>query len=69
MLETLGPEDVLLVVSGFGMEPVGLGKRALARILGQPDVSGTHESAPDGFLLAYGLRSATAAFASDRLPT
>ena len=28
---TLGPDDVLLVVSGFGMEPVGLGKRLLAR--------------------------------------
>jgi hypothetical protein len=54
LLETLGPDDVLLVVSGFGMEPVRLPKRALARVLGQPDVSGTHESAPDGFLLAYG---------------
>ncbi len=53
-LETLGPEDVLLVVSGFGMEPVGLAKRALARVLGQPEVSGSHEGAPDGFLLAYG---------------
>jgi hypothetical protein len=54
LVETMGPEDVLLVVSGFGMEPVGLGKRILARVLGQPDVSGTHEHAPDGFLLAYG---------------
>jgi hypothetical protein len=54
VLDTMGPDDVLLVVSGFGMEPVGLGKRVLARVLGQPDVSGTHEHAPDGFLLAYG---------------
>jgi hypothetical protein len=54
VLDTMGPDDVLLVVSGFGMEPVGLGKRILARVLGQPDVSGTHEHAPDGFLLAYG---------------
>jgi predicted AlkP superfamily phosphohydrolase/phosphomutase len=53
-VDTMGPDDVLLVVSGFGMEPVSLGKRALARMLGQPDVSGTHERAPDGFLLAYG---------------
>ena len=53
-LDTMGPDDVLLVVSGFGMEPVGLGKRILARVLGQQDVSGTHEHAPDGFLLAYG---------------
>lgn len=54
LLETMGPEDVLFVVSGFGMEPVSLGKRLLARALGQPQVSGSHEGAPDGFLLAYG---------------
>jgi hypothetical protein len=54
VVDTMGPDDVLLVVSGFGMEPVGLGKQVLARVLGQPDVSGTHEHAPDGFLLAYG---------------
>jgi hypothetical protein len=54
LLATLGPEDVLLVVSGFGMEPVSLVKRALARAMRQPEVSGTHEGAPDGFLLAYG---------------
>jgi hypothetical protein len=54
LLATLGPEDLLLVVSGFGMEPVSVAKRMLARILSQPDVSGTHEGAPDGFLLAYG---------------
>jgi len=46
--------DLLLVVSGFGMEPVSLAKRILARVLGEPGLSGTHEGAPDGFLLAYG---------------
>jgi predicted AlkP superfamily phosphohydrolase/phosphomutase len=50
----LGPEDLLLVVSGFGMEPLGLGKRLVERVIGDPDISGTHESAPDGFLMAYG---------------
>jgi predicted AlkP superfamily phosphohydrolase/phosphomutase len=50
----LGPEDLLLVVSGFGMEPLGLGKRLVERMIGDPDISGTHESAPDGFLMAYG---------------
>jgi hypothetical protein len=50
----LGPDDLLLVVSGFGMQPVGPGKRLLARVLGEADLSGTHEEAPDGFLLAYG---------------
>ena len=29
-------------------------KRALSRALRDPDLSGTHERAPDGFLLAYG---------------
>jgi predicted AlkP superfamily phosphohydrolase/phosphomutase len=54
LLATLGPEDLLLVVSGFGLEPANLGKRILARLMRQPDVSGSHENAPDGFLLAYG---------------
>ena len=53
-LDSLGPDDLLLVVSGFGMAPVSLGKRLLARALGDPDLSGSHERAPDGFMLAYG---------------
>lgn len=47
-------DDLLLVVSGFGMENESLTKRLLARVLGRPQLSGTHERAPDGFLLAYG---------------
>jgi predicted AlkP superfamily phosphohydrolase/phosphomutase len=50
----LGPDDLLIVVSGYGMEPLGFGKRLIERVIGDPDVSGTHEAAPDGFLLAYG---------------
>jgi predicted AlkP superfamily phosphohydrolase/phosphomutase len=53
-MSSLGPDDLLLVVSGYGMEPLGLGKRLLERLIGDPDVSGTHEAAPDGFLMAYG---------------
>lgn len=53
-LASLGPDDLLLVVSGFGMEPLGVGKRLLERALGNGQLSGTHEHAPDGFLLAYG---------------
>ena len=53
-LERLEPGDLLLVVSGFGMEPVSPVKHAAARVLRDPDVSGTHENGPDGFLLAYG---------------
>ena len=50
----LGPGDLLLIVSGFGMEPVDLGTRLLARVMGDPDLTGTHEWAPDGFMLAFG---------------
>jgi predicted AlkP superfamily phosphohydrolase/phosphomutase len=53
-MAALRPEDLLLVVSGYGMEPLGPGKRLVERFLGDPDLSGTHEAAPDGFLLAYG---------------
>jgi hypothetical protein len=50
----LGPNDVLLVVSAFGMEPLTPGKRVLEIIAGNPQISGTHERAPDGFILAFG---------------
>jgi hypothetical protein len=59
-VDRLGSGDLLLVVSGFGIEPAPLLKRALGRMLGDPPVipidtrPGTHEQAPDGFLLAYG---------------
>jgi predicted AlkP superfamily phosphohydrolase/phosphomutase len=54
LIDTLGPDDVLLVMSAFGMEAVSPGKRLLERMVGNAAVSGTHERAPDGFLLAYG---------------
>lgn len=54
VLDLLGADDLFLIVSGFGMEPVSVPKRLLARVIGDPDVTGTHENAPDGFLLAYG---------------
>ena len=63
-LASLGPDDLLLVVSGFGMEPLTVGKRLLERYLGNPGRSGSHEDAPDGFLLAYG--SAVAPGRKDR---
>lgn len=53
-LAGMGPDDLLLVVSGFGMDPVGPVKRLLARLIGDDDFSGTHDRAPDGFLIAYG---------------
>jgi hypothetical protein len=52
-IAALGPEDLLLVVSGFGMQPLNPWKHWMGRLLGDP-INGTHERAPDGFLLAYG---------------
>lgn len=63
-LAALAPGDLLLVVSGFGMEPLTPGKRVLEQLVGNPRVSGSHERAPDGFLLAYG--GAVAAGRRDR---
>jgi predicted AlkP superfamily phosphohydrolase/phosphomutase len=54
LLDRLAPGDLLLVVSPFGIEPLSLPKRLLERGIGNPAISGTHERAPDGFLLAYG---------------
>ena len=42
-IERLGPNDLLLVVSAFGMEPLSPGKRVLEIIAGNPQISGTHE--------------------------
>jgi Type I phosphodiesterase / nucleotide pyrophosphatase len=53
-MASLNGGDLLLVVSGFGMEPLTVGKRVLERVAGDPKFSGTHERGPDGFLLAYG---------------
>jgi predicted AlkP superfamily phosphohydrolase/phosphomutase len=53
-LDTLAAGDLLVVVSGFGMEPMNVVKQEIGRLLGDPDFSGTHERAPDGFLIAYG---------------
>jgi hypothetical protein len=52
--------DLLMVVAGFGMEPSPFPKRLILPLLGYADPPGTHEPAPDGFLLAYGSHVAHA---------
>lgn len=54
LLATLRPDDLLLIVSSHGMEPLSPLKRVLERLVGDPTVSGTHERAPDGFMMAVG---------------
>jgi hypothetical protein len=53
-LDAMSPGDLLVVVSGFGMQPLNPMKQAIGRMLGNPDFTGTHERAPDGFLIGYG---------------
>jgi predicted AlkP superfamily phosphohydrolase/phosphomutase len=50
----LRPGEILLVVSGYGMEPTPVWRRTLQALLRLPSPSGTHDRAPDGFLLAVG---------------
>ncbi len=50
----LGPDDLVLVVSSHGIEPLTPVKRILERLVGDAQLSGTHERAPDGFVLAMG---------------
>jgi hypothetical protein len=53
VLSSLRPGDLLLVVSGFGMQQPPAFKNLIGRVFGDP-INGTHERAPDGFLFAYG---------------
>ena len=53
-MERLSGNDLLLVVSAFGMEPMSPGKRVLEIVAGNAQNSGSHERAPDGFVLAFG---------------
>jgi predicted AlkP superfamily phosphohydrolase/phosphomutase len=53
-LDTIEPGDLLVIVSGFGMQRLNPIKKAIGQLLGDPGFSGTHERAPDGFLFAYG---------------
>ncbi len=51
---TRHPDDLLLVVSGFGQDAVSPLHMIANRILRLDDDTGTHEDAPDGFMLAFG---------------
>jgi hypothetical protein len=62
-MSELQGDDLLLVMSGFGMKPEAITKRLLARLLDWPVRAGSHESAPDGFLMAYGTNVAHGTFA------
>ena len=54
VLDEMRPGDLVVVISGFGMERLSPVKEVLSRVIGDANITGTHERAPDGFLLAYG---------------
>jgi len=53
-LALMRPGDLLIVMSGFGMDPMDIGKRLLEKAFGNPVPTGTHERAPDGFMFVFG---------------
>ncbi|HSC29104.1 MAG TPA: alkaline phosphatase family protein [Vicinamibacterales bacterium] len=53
-MDSLDPGDLLLVVSGFGIERQSAIKQIAGRLAGDLAATGSHERAPDGFMLAYG---------------
>lgn len=53
-MSAMAPGDLLVVLSGFGMERSSLVKVLFGRLIGEGDITGSHETAPDGFLIAYG---------------
>ncbi len=54
LAEGLRPGEILLVISGYGMEPVPHWRRLWQALTGDRWTSGTHAAAPDGLLLAVG---------------
>ena len=53
-LASLKDNDLLVVYSPYGVEPLPLWKRFVEWILGNPDVSAYHEDRPDGVVFFYG---------------
>ena len=53
-LTGLKEDELLVVFSPHGTEPLPLWKRFVERLLGNPNVSAYHEFAPDGVIFFYG---------------
>jgi predicted AlkP superfamily phosphohydrolase/phosphomutase len=52
--QALRPGEVLMVVSGYGMQPLPLWRRVAEAVGGDASLSGTHLGAPDGFVMVVG---------------
>lgn len=68
-LASMGPEDVLFVVSAFGMEPVSVGKRLLARAPAEPASRARTKARPTGFRSRTARGCARRGCRSGRSPT
>ncbi len=53
-LASLKDDDLLVVYSPYGVEPLPLWKRFVEWILGNPEISAYHEDRPDGAVFFYG---------------
>lgn len=53
-LQRRADNEVLVVLSGHGMEPLPLARRIVEPFKGNPYLSGYHENAPDGLWILYG---------------
>jgi hypothetical protein len=53
-LTGLKDDEILVVYSAFGVEPLPLWKRFVERLLGDPEISAYHEMAPAGVVFFYG---------------
>lgn len=53
-LQSLQPEETLVVVSGHGMEPLSVPRRVVEALKSSSHLTGYHEGAPDGLALFYG---------------
>jgi hypothetical protein len=52
--QALRPGEVLVVLSGHGLEPAPLGRRLFGTLTGAPVVAASHAAGPEGFFLAVG---------------
>jgi hypothetical protein len=48
------PDEILMVVSGYGMKPTPIPRRLAAALSGRDVPSGTHRDGPPGFILVVG---------------
>ena len=53
-LQSMRPNEILVVMSGHGIEPLPLARRIVEWVKGNPHRSGYHDQGPDGLVLFYG---------------